>query len=106
LRSLTFRCCCSAKPGSSANFRSSSSATSESCWSLRDAYGGGILVVVPGIRGESSAKDDQKRTVNVEQAFANGADYIVVGREIRDAADPRATALEIQKQIAASFAQP
>jgi orotidine-5'-phosphate decarboxylase len=70
---------------------------------LREAYGKGILVVVPGIRGDKSAPDDQKRTVDVEEAFANGADYIVVGREIRDASDPRAKAAEIQARIAALF---
>jgi len=37
-------------------------------------------------------EDDQKRTVDAAQAFANGADYIVVGRPIRSAADPRAAA--------------
>jgi orotidine-5'-phosphate decarboxylase len=47
--------------------------------------------------------DDQKRVVNVEQAFANGADYIVVGRPIRDAADPRAAAESIQATIASAF---
>lgn len=48
--------------------------------------------------------DDQKRTVSVMQAFEAGADYIVVGRPIRDAADPRAAALAIQKQIADAIA--
>jgi orotidine-5'-phosphate decarboxylase len=47
--------------------------------------------------------DDQKRTVDVAQAFANGADYIVVGRPIRDAADPRAAAESIQATIASVF---
>jgi orotidine-5'-phosphate decarboxylase len=41
--------------------------------------------------------------VDVTLAFANGADYIVVGRPIRDAADPRAAAEAIQASIAASF---
>jgi orotidine-5'-phosphate decarboxylase len=48
--------------------------------------------------------DDQKRTVDVAQAFRNGADYIVVGRPIRDAADPRAAAEAIQQTIADVFA--
>jgi orotidine-5'-phosphate decarboxylase len=47
--------------------------------------------------------DDQKRTVDVAQAFANGADYIVVGRPIREASDPRAAALGIQQTIATIF---
>jgi orotidine-5'-phosphate decarboxylase len=47
--------------------------------------------------------DDQKRTVDVAQAFANGADYIVVGRPIRDAADPRGAAQAVQATIATIF---
>jgi orotidine-5'-phosphate decarboxylase len=47
--------------------------------------------------------DDQKRVVSVAQAFELGADYIVVGRPIRDAADPRAAAEAIQQQIADSL---
>lgn len=65
-----------------------------------------LLVVAPGIRPvENRPDDDQKRVVSVEQAFRNGADYIVVGRPIRDAADPRAAALEVQKQIRAVFGE-
>lgn len=63
-----------------------------------------LLVVTPGIRPvENRAADDQKRVVSVEQAFVNGADYIVVGRPIRDAADPRAAAEDIQQTIAGLF---
>jgi len=47
--------------------------------------------------------NDQKRTVDAAQAFAGGADYIVVGRPIREAADPRAAAQAIQKTIAKIF---
>jgi orotidine-5'-phosphate decarboxylase len=65
-----------------------------------------LLVVTPGIRPvENKPVDDQKRTVDVAQAFANGADYIVVGRPIRDAADPRAAAEAIQATIAGVFRQ-
>jgi len=49
-------------------------------------------------------KQDQKRTVDVALAFANGADYIVVGRPVRDAPDPRAAAEAIQGTIATLFA--
>ena len=63
-----------------------------------------LLVVTPGIRPvENKPADDQKRTVDVAQAFANGADYIVVGRPIRQAADPRAAAQAIQDTIATIF---
>ena len=72
---------------------------------LKAEFGDRLLIVTPGIRPASqAASDDQKRTVDVAQAFANGADYIVVGRPIRDAADPRAAAQSIQKTIATAFA--
>jgi orotidine-5'-phosphate decarboxylase len=68
---------------------------------LREFIDHRLLVVTPGIRPvENRPADDQKRTVDVAQAFHNGADYIVVGRPIRDAADPRAAAEAIQQTIA------
>ena len=70
---------------------------------LRDAFGERLVVVVPGVRPVDNT-DDQKRTVNVAQAFENGADYIVVGRPIRDADDPRRAAETIQEEIAAACA--
>jgi orotidine-5'-phosphate decarboxylase len=64
-----------------------------------------LLVITPGIRPvENRPSDDQKRVVSVEQAFRSGADYIVVGRPIRDAADPKAAAEAIQATIASLFA--
>lgn len=62
-----------------------------------------LLVVTPGIRPVENRAADQKRTVDVAQAFANGADYIVVGRPVRDAPDPRAAAQAIQATIASIF---
>ncbi len=71
---------------------------------LKRELGSRLLIVTPGIRPvENRPVDDQKRTVNVAQAFANGADYIVVGRPIRQASDPRAAAESIQKTIAGIF---
>jgi orotidine-5'-phosphate decarboxylase len=64
-----------------------------------------LLVVTPGIRPVENRADDQKRTVDVAQAFANGADYIVVGRPIREARDPRIAAENIQNTIATIFKQ-
>ena len=64
-----------------------------------------LIVVTPGIRPVDNRADDQKRTVDVAQAFANGADYIVVGRPIREAADPRDAAQAIQATIAALFSE-
>ena len=63
-----------------------------------------LLLVTPGIRpADGDETGDQKRVVTVGQAFRNGADYIVVGRPIRDAKNPRAAAESIQASIAAEF---
>jgi orotidine-5'-phosphate decarboxylase len=71
---------------------------------IRNELGDKLLVVTPGIRPvENRPADDQKRTVDVAQAFRNGADYIVVGRPIRQATDPRMAALTVQKTIAEVF---
>ena len=71
---------------------------------LRAELGDRFLVVTPGIRPvENRPVDDQKRTVDVPQAFFNGADYIVMGRPIRKAPDPRAAAEEVQRQMAEVF---
>lgn len=72
---------------------------------IREQLGEKLLVITPGIRPvDNREDDDQKRAVSVEQAIQNGADYIVVGRPIRDAKDRRAMAEKIQAQIAAQFA--
>ncbi len=71
---------------------------------LKSEFGGRLLVVTPGIRPvENKPADDQKRTVDVAQAFRNGADYIVVGRPVRQAPDPKAAAEAIQATIAEIF---
>lgn len=69
---------------------------------LREAVGEGFLVVAPGIR-PLERRDDQRRVVTPEQAFQAGADYLVVGRPIRDANDPRGAALAIQATIEEFF---
>ena len=70
---------------------------------LRAEIDHSLLVVCPGIRPVSNSGDDQKRTVDVRQAFENGADYIVVGRPIRGADDPRSATAGIQATIASIF---
>ena len=71
---------------------------------LRVSLGPRFLIVIPGIRpGANRPADDQKRTVDVEEAFANGADYIVVGRPVHRADDPRAAAEAIQARIKKLF---
>ena len=70
---------------------------------LREKLGDRFTIITPGIRTVKGA-DDQKRTVDIEEAFNNGADYIVVGRPIKNAPDRKAAAQEIQKRIKAVFA--
>jgi orotidine-5'-phosphate decarboxylase len=65
---------------------------------IRRACGADFTIVTPGIRGggaETSGKDDQERTMTAAEAVAAGASYIVVGRPIIAAADPRAAAERI-----------
>jgi orotidine-5'-phosphate decarboxylase len=71
---------------------------------LREELGHQLLIVTPGIRPVANV-DDQKRTVDVDQAFKNGADYIVVGRPIRNSPNPRQAAEDVQRRIAAIFTQ-
>ncbi|MCZ7617378.1 MAG: orotidine-5'-phosphate decarboxylase [Myxococcota bacterium] len=71
---------------------------------IRAAVGDGLAIVTPGIRPAGAAgEDDQRRVATPRAAFAAGADYIVVGRPIRTAPDPRGAALAIQETIAALF---
>ena len=71
---------------------------------LRESLGEDLLLVTPGIRPvENRPADDQKRVVTVEQALRNGADYIVVGRPIRNAPDPYQAAMQIQGTIEGLF---
>jgi orotidine-5'-phosphate decarboxylase len=86
---------------------------------IRSAVGPKLAIVTPGIRpqpsdrpegsaapdrpGAPAARDDQRRVATPRAAFEAGADYIVVGRPIRDARDPREAALSIQGSIAELF---
>jgi orotidine-5'-phosphate decarboxylase len=72
---------------------------------IRKTVGDGLLIVTPGIRTRTELRDDQKRTVTLEEAFANGADYVVVGRPIRAAKDPKSTAYLLQERIRQIFTQ-
>ena len=60
---------------------------------LPDAVG--KLIITPGVRPEGSSADDQKRIATPRQAILNGADHIVVGRPVWQAADPAAAARNI-----------
>jgi orotidine-5'-phosphate decarboxylase len=67
---------------------------------LRAALGPNVLLVVPGIRPAGAEIGDQARTMAPREAIAAGADYIVVGRPITEAADPAAAAAAIAAEIA------
>src|SRR5580692_2498909 len=72
----------------------------EEASALRRIVGHRMNLVTPGIRPAGSASGDQKRIMTPGKAIAAGADYLVVGRPILDAADPRAAAEAIQAEIA------
>jgi len=71
---------------------------------LRAAVPPGFLIVTPGVRGAGDAAGDQKRVMSPAEARAAGADMIVVGRPIRDAADPAAAAAAIAAELAGAGA--
>jgi orotidine-5'-phosphate decarboxylase len=73
---------------------------------IRKACGREFLIVTPGVRpkekGEERKKDDQARIATPYEAIKGGADYIVVGRPILAAADPRAAAEQVVEEIASA----
>ncbi len=72
---------------------------------LKKRFGGNLLAVTPGIRPawEVSGPDDQKRVVTPAKAIKAGADYLVIGRPIRDADDPAQAAAKIAAEIESSL---
>jgi orotidine-5'-phosphate decarboxylase len=66
---------------------------------LRDIAGPGMVLVTPGIRPAGSATGDQKRVMTPSQAIEAGADYLVVGRPVLEAADPKRAADTIVAEI-------
>jgi len=74
---------------------------------LRESVDHALITVCPGIRpifnDEIPPGDDQQRVVTPARAIASGADYLVVGRPIRDAVDPRTAAEKIQQDIRAAL---
>lgn len=67
---------------------------------LRQDLGGSFCLVTPGVRPATAAKDDQQRVATPRQAIAGGADYLVIGRPITQAPDPRAALQAITDEIA------
>jgi len=68
---------------------------------VKSRFGKDFIVVTPGIRPQWGliADDDQKRVVTPYEAIINGADYIIVGRPIRDTPDPKAAAQKVVEEI-------
>jgi orotidine-5'-phosphate decarboxylase len=72
----------------------------EEASALHKIVGHKMVLVTPGIRTLGSSSGDQKRIMTPGRAIAAGADYLVVGRPVIEAADPKAAAETIQKEIA------
>jgi orotidine-5'-phosphate decarboxylase len=70
--------------------------------SIRQACGADFLIVVPGVRPATSAANDQSRVATPADAIRAGASYLVVGRPITAAPDPRKAAMAIAREIAAA----
>jgi|SRR5271165_2210504 len=73
---------------------------------IRAACGPKFVIVVPGVRPANSSTDDQSRVATPAEAIQRGADYLVVGRPITGAPDPRKAALSIAKEIASAASSP
>jgi orotidine-5'-phosphate decarboxylase len=71
---------------------------------IRSVVGPDFLIVTPGVRPQGSATQDQARAVTPASAIKSGADYLVVGRPITRAADPRAAADAVIAEIAEALA--
>jgi orotidine-5'-phosphate decarboxylase len=78
--------------------------SAEEAAALRSLVGTSMALVTPGIRPAGAAAGDQKRVMTPSRAIAAGADYLVVGRPIVEAADPKAAAEAIVAEIAAAAA--
>ena len=74
--------------------------SAEEAAALRKPVGHQMRLVTPGIRPAGAASGDQKRIMTPARALAAGADYLVVGRPVLEAADPKAAAEAIQAEIA------
>jgi orotidine-5'-phosphate decarboxylase len=72
----------------------------EEAAALRKIVGHQMSLVTPGVRPAGSATGDQKRMMTPGRAIAAGSDYLVIGRPIMEASDPKAAANAIQAEIA------
>ncbi len=69
---------------------------------VREIGGDSLLIVAPGVRSAGAAKGDQKRTATPREAIRDGANYLVIGRQVTRAVDPARTFEEILAEIATS----
>ena len=69
---------------------------------LRREHAAPFLIVTPGIRGAGEAAHDQKRTMSIGEAFALGADYVVVGRPLLEASDPAQVLASFEADVSAN----
>ena len=69
---------------------------------VREIGGTRLTLVIPGVRSEGAAAGDQKRVATPAQAIRDGADYLVIGRQVTRAADPRRACEEILAEIGAA----
>lgn len=67
---------------------------------LRQRFGRDLILVTPGVRPLWAAADDQKRFTTPRQAVESGADYLVIGRPITAASDPRAAVERVLEELA------
>jgi len=70
---------------------------------IRQKVGPRFMIVTPGVRPAGKGTDDHARVTTPSQAIAEGADYLVIGRPIRDAADPPAAVEAIVAEMQAAF---
>ena len=66
---------------------------------VREVGGPNLKLITPGVRSAGSAKGDQKRVATPLEAIQNGADYLVIGRQVTRAEDPRAACEQILSEI-------
>ncbi|GAB1721647.1 MAG: orotidine-5'-phosphate decarboxylase [Nitrospira sp. CR1.1] len=78
-------------------------ASGEEPEAIRAKVGSNLLIVTPGVRPSGNSTDDHARVTTPTQTIAAGADYLVIGRPIRDAQDPPLAAAAILKEMQAAF---
>jgi orotidine-5'-phosphate decarboxylase len=73
--------------------------------SVRKIAGPDFILVTPGVRSAGSAAGDQKRVATPAEAIAGGADYLVIGRQVTRAADPKAEVARILEEASLASAK-